>query len=169
MKQRGFTLIELLITLAVLAILVAIALPSFDETIKNNRIFSEQRKLLSAINLARSEAVSRNQTITIGSNNGARWDDGFSVYTDVEGNTAFGAADTLIKEINGNDNSDLQIIANAAGADFISFRSNGQLNEGGNEVVIAICDNRGADKGRQISINQVGRASVISPAPSCSP
>lgn len=171
MKQRGFTLIELMVALAVLAILVSIALPSFEETIKNNRINTEQRKLLSAINVARSEASSRNQVITIGSDGGSRWDDGFKIYTDNEaaGNSSYSAgADTLIKDVAGNNNKDLKILSNAAGASFISFKGNGLLNEA-EDVVIAICDDRGAARGRQITINRVGRASVISPAASCSP
>lgn len=171
MTQRGFTLIELLVTLVVLAILITIALPSFEETVQNNRINTEQRKLLSAINLARSEASSRNQVVTIGSASGARWDDGFRIYTDDEaaGNTAYSAGtDTLIKDIAGNDDNRLQILSNGAGASFISFRSNGLLNEA-NDVVIAICDNRGADQGRLITINRAGRATVTSPATTCSP
>lgn len=171
MKQRGFTLIELLVALAVLAILVAIALPSFEETIKDNRINTEQRKLLSAINLARSEASSRNQVITIGSDGGSRWDNGFKIYTDDEatGNTAYASgADVLIKEIAGNQDASLKMISNSTGSSFISFKGNGLLNEA-NDVVIAICDDRGASEGRQITINRVGRATVTSPATACSP
>lgn len=65
LRQKGMTLIELMITLAIFAILIAIAAPSFNDTIKGNRIESGLRELAGNLKFARSEAVNTQRTITI--------------------------------------------------------------------------------------------------------
>lgn len=169
MKQRGFTLIELMVTLAVLAILVTVALPGFNTLMDDHRIQAAQRSMLSALNLARSEASHRNQTITISSTGGADWGDGISIYTDGDagGNTAFTAGNTLIKDIGGVASDEITI--RTSGDSFISFQGNGMLNEGGNAVTMAICDDRGAAFGLVITVSRVGRASVTDNVASCTP
>lgn len=65
MKQRGLTLIELMITLAVLAVIVGIAVPSFNNMVQNNRSLSLGEDLASALNFARSEAIKRGARVTL--------------------------------------------------------------------------------------------------------
>ncbi|WP_458069224.1 GspH/FimT family pseudopilin [Rhodanobacter sp. BL-MT-08] len=57
---RGFTLTELMVTLTVLVILVAIAIPSFSRLILSNRLTTTANDMVGAINSARMEAVKRN-------------------------------------------------------------------------------------------------------------
>jgi type IV fimbrial biogenesis protein FimT len=66
MKNRlGFTLIELLITIVVLAVLLTLAAPSFRDVIQNNRVTAQANELVSALNLARSEAVKRGRNAQV--------------------------------------------------------------------------------------------------------
>jgi type IV fimbrial biogenesis protein FimT len=58
--QGGFSLVELVITIAVIAVLLAIGLPSFKSTMRSNRVASQGNSLQAAINLARSEAIRTN-------------------------------------------------------------------------------------------------------------
>ena len=64
-SQIGFTLIELLVTLTIVAVLLAIAIPGFNETLKNNRITSQVNEFTSALYYARSEAITRGKRVTL--------------------------------------------------------------------------------------------------------
>ena len=61
--QRGVTLIELMVTLAILAFLLLMAGPSFSEWMRNSKLRSAAESILSGIQLAKSEAVSRNTRV----------------------------------------------------------------------------------------------------------
>ncbi|MPS98116.1 MAG: prepilin-type N-terminal cleavage/methylation domain-containing protein [Pseudomonas sp.] len=54
---RGFTLIEMMVVVALVAILAALAAPSFIAQIANQRVSSAALELQSLLQLARSEAV----------------------------------------------------------------------------------------------------------------
>jgi type IV fimbrial biogenesis protein FimT len=70
--QFGFTLIELMMTIAVLAVLVTLAAPSFDSAILNGKLTSFANNFLASTRLARSEAIKRNAPVTLcRSNDGA--------------------------------------------------------------------------------------------------
>jgi len=54
-----------MITLAVLAIIVTLAVPAFTTLINNNRLTAQANELVADIQVARSEAVKRNQRVTL--------------------------------------------------------------------------------------------------------
>lgn len=58
-EQKGITLIELMLTIAVLAILAATALPSFIDSIERHRLIGAAETIYSELQYARSEAISR--------------------------------------------------------------------------------------------------------------
>ena len=59
-SNAGFTLVELLIAITVLAILAAVAVPSFAETLIRNQTAAQNNELVALIHLARNEAIRRN-------------------------------------------------------------------------------------------------------------
>jgi type IV fimbrial biogenesis protein FimT len=61
-RSRGFTLIELMVTIAVAAILIAIAVPSFKTLTVSNALTTTANDMVGALNLARMEAIKLNAT-----------------------------------------------------------------------------------------------------------
>src|SRR5690606_41595814 len=57
-RVKGFTLVELMVTVSVAAILMAIALPSFQNSSRNNAVRATTNDLISTINLARQQSMS---------------------------------------------------------------------------------------------------------------
>lgn len=64
-SQAGFTLIELLVTIVIVAILSAMAAPSYRSVITDMRMGSEINSLLGDLNFARSEALKRGQNVSV--------------------------------------------------------------------------------------------------------
>ena len=58
-RSKGFSLIELLVTVSVIGILAAIAVPNFQSSIQNSKADSEVSDLQRALNYARLEAINR--------------------------------------------------------------------------------------------------------------
>lgn len=80
LEQSGFTLIELMIVILIAGILLAIALPSFRDSIDRNRLRSITDTLYGDLQFAKSEAIKRNQPMTVDfttSGGGTTWCYGF--------------------------------------------------------------------------------------------
>lgn len=79
---QGFTLIELMVTLVVLGIIAAIATPAFTGLVNANRLTSQSNELIGAIQMARSEAIKRNERVSFcGSTDGAACVAGSATWT----------------------------------------------------------------------------------------
>ncbi|SEG76938.1 GspH/FimT family pseudopilin [Marinobacterium lutimaris] len=78
-RQQGVTFIELLISIAVLAILVALAAPYFGNYIERQRLVGATEALHGQIQQAKRAAISNNKTIFFNVTTGQAW---VSVYGD---------------------------------------------------------------------------------------
>lgn len=79
-KSKGLSIFELLVTLLLLSLSLSIVLPSFTESIKEQRLRQISTEFRSAIVLARSEAVKRNTYLSLVPR--GTWSDGWCVNTD---------------------------------------------------------------------------------------
>lgn len=64
-RVGGFTLVELMVTVAVLAILVTLAAPSFQEMTNRNNVVSGTNEMIALLQGARMEAVRLNSRVEV--------------------------------------------------------------------------------------------------------
>src|SRR5690606_661000 len=68
----GFSLIELMVVVAIVAILAVVAYPALGSVINSNRLSSHANEMVASLQLARSEAIRRNATVSVcGSTDGS--------------------------------------------------------------------------------------------------
>ena len=171
--SSGFTMVELMVAVAIVAILTAIALPSFQPTIRSNRLATATNLLSSAISLARSEAIkntrgggvcsSANGTSCSGATN---WSGGWMVWSDVNDTGAFEAGtDTVLRYMQGPRSV---VVSGPASPDAIRFDRRGRL-MGAADIQLAVqpdeCGNQ--DLRRTLVVTRVGQIRKVNPLGNC--
>ncbi len=159
-SNSGFTLVELLVTIGIAAIVISIGLPSFNITIRNSRLTTNANEFISTLNFARSEAIKRNQAVTI-RKKGNFWEDGWLVFTDINGNGSKDGSDTILRDHEALRNN-LTLRGTTRFVNRITYRASG-ISPNGSFV---LCDNNDkndlpeAYTSRLIIVNVVGRSRV---------
>lgn len=116
-RQQGFTVIELMTVIAIALILTMIAVPSFMDSMRRNAVTGRVNELLGALQIARSEAVTRNGTVTFCimdaddeevCDAGGSLADGWLVFSDVDGDAVMepGLGGDVILASSSDDESD---------------------------------------------------------------
>lgn len=104
--QAGFTLIELLVTVVLVAILTAIAIPSFRSIIQSNRAAAFANEFISAVYFARSEAIRRGTPITLCASSNttqtvcgasSNWPNGWIIFNDPNGDGVIASSTDRLK------------------------------------------------------------------------
>ena len=65
MRNRGFTLLGVLVVLALLAVLLSLAAPSFQGMQQKHQMQSQAEQFQASLLLARSEALRRQQRVAL--------------------------------------------------------------------------------------------------------
>jgi type IV fimbrial biogenesis protein FimT len=152
---HGFTMIELLVTMAIAGMLMMIAVPAFTAFVQNQRIITATNSLVLSLNLARSEAIKRDQPtgVTVCAStdsqtcNGTSWSQGWIVI-DTSGGANAGVLQG-VPSVGANDT-----ISEAAGQLQSVFQSNGTVTQAAS---FTVCDSRGATYAHSVDLGPTGR------------
>ncbi|SEA48003.1 type IV fimbrial biogenesis protein FimT [Microbulbifer marinus] len=153
-RSAGFTLIELMIVIAILAILIAIGVPSFTSLIKNNRLTSAANDLAGALHFARAEAVRRGSSVQVSSvsdniGNGVRvWFD-----ADGDGNLDSGADSSEELRLVRMAAPAVSVAADTGANVSLTFSARGRAS---GAVILSICDDRSGNYGKEVSLLATG-------------
>jgi type IV fimbrial biogenesis protein FimT len=182
-SQFGFTLIELMAALALAAILIALAVPSFTGLIERNRMESEVNRWLTDINFARSEAIKLGKQVSICRRDASaicdgdlsttcqcgnstvpnkEYHHGWLVFVDNSDSGHFqGPSGDVLLRVGGAASTGVTISGNQQANRRFSFTPNGELKSNDWPANTVLCtDNQSTNrsKGVRVAINTAGRA-----------
>jgi type IV fimbrial biogenesis protein FimT len=144
-KARGFTLVELLVTIAIAAILLALAAPSFKRTIQSNNMSNAVNTFMSDLRYARSEAIRRGGRVilcrtdlpesatpscdTSAGTTGKGWATGWIVMLDVDGDGNWSSGDQMLRLQSALNGIDTIVEGTASNATKFKFTATGRLSD----------------------------------------
>lgn len=170
-KQSGISLIELLGTISIVAVVNSLAGPTLGETFKRNQLRSQAERVMTTLNLARSEAVKRNQPVSIcrsedGASCSGEWSDGWIVFSNLDNdNVVDNGADEVIRVYKGL--ADGHRFTGTLGDDALTYFSDGSY-AAGSETVRICSEDGDLDQSWTVEVNTVGRPRVTQGASDCS-
>ncbi len=168
---RGFTLIEMMVTIALLAILIALVTPSFRDLLRDNRAAAQANALVGSLMLARSEAIKRNVPVVVCRSNtgtscaGSEWEDGWILWPDTDRDGALDpddgdgipeAGEEMILQVQEPLEGGFDLGATGAA---ITYRPDGTI-AGAADAFELVPPGGDTDHGRCIEIDATGRPSV---------
>lgn len=170
-KNNGFTVIELMLTIAVIAVVATLAIPSFQTMIMNNRLSSQVNEITSLVSFARSEASKRpDARITLCPSNdgatcsgGAPWETGWIAMLDVDGDQTVdaGDGDRVLRVGEPLAGGNTFRISGFGGNAFIQFDGSGQPVSPGTlgavDGTLVVCDSRGDELARGVVVMVSGQ------------
>lgn len=157
--MAGFTAIELMVTVAIIAILLALAIPSFNDATLSSQLAANANRLSGSATMARSEAIKRNANVIVCmSSNGTScatsggWEQGWII---LSGTTV------LLQEQAANLGLKLNVVPTTATS--LTFDATGVGTTQADFTICRATPTVGSQE-RKVSINSTGRISVTKTA-----
>lgn len=170
--MRGFTLLELMVVLAIAAILMAVAVPSFALLIQKNRLATQTNAFIGDLQFARAEAIKQGQTVTVcASSDGSSclgtttWNTGWIVFADPDNSKTRDTTkvtEAVLRRQAGWTASDTFTASNSIAV--ISYSRDGfALGLTGTITLTMRTNPSNAQTTRCVTLSLVGRPQVVSP------
>jgi type IV fimbrial biogenesis protein FimT len=171
--SAGFTLIELLFVVVIGIMLTTIGIPSYVNLVKSGRLTASVNNVVTAVQLARSEASKRGLPVTLcpsddsnadnpSCSGTAGWEEGFIAFVDQNGDGARDADDELVL-VQGRSAGDVFVVASDSLADGITYGGDGfpmALANASSNLVF--CDDPDDDRRtRVLNVSSTGRPMVV--------
>jgi prepilin-type N-terminal cleavage/methylation domain-containing protein len=173
-SRKGYTLLELMVVLSIVSILATVVVPGMQDGMRRNAKDSDMFGLMSAIALARSEAVTQSRTMSICRSvdqttcavaAGADWSAGWIVFTDAGTAGVVDGTDTILQV--GKAATDLSVITLKTftntnfPTDFLQFKDDGFLKNSSTGAYLKFCgkDNSVSDA-RAVWVSNTGRTTL---------
>jgi type IV fimbrial biogenesis protein FimT len=164
----GFTIIELMVTVAIASVLLAIAVPSFNQMIVSGRLTAQSNEMVAAMSLARSEAIKRNASVTL-----CRSENSTDCATAAGAwqNWIVRAGTTVVRQGSVNTFGGTLVMRSTLTIDQVVYGPDGLARTGGTTVAdhaITVCSRRGVDRNmRRIVLGAGSRMSTQSSNATC--
>lgn len=159
-EARGFTLIELMVTLAVMAVLLGIGVPSFQRLQQSTRTSTAFHLLTTSLALARLSAVKSNAPVSVCPSRDGRhcrgdtvWDDGWIVFADPEKNGQPDSETAVLQRIDGIGEG--LALRSTGGRKLVRFTPDGWAY--GSNLSVRLCVEKKAELLGMVVVNNAGR------------
>lgn len=167
----GMTFMELMVVMALAAVLLTVALPSFTAVINTSRQATLANTFLTSLHLARSEAIKRNARVVLcKSADGAscawngRWDQGWIVFHDADNDAQVGVGEELMRVYEALPGT-FSLGGNNPVANYVSYAPTGatRLTSGALQMgTVTLCRvAAGGQDARRIIVSGTGRPRVV--------
>ena len=158
-KHSAFTLLELMITIAIVGLVTAFAVPSMNTFTKDDRLATQINTLVGHLALARSEAVLRSQQVILcvsdnsTSCSGTDWSEGWIVFIDANNDSGFSTGEEVVRAQPALEGGN---ILNSSIGSSVTYDSRG-FAATGSTGTFSLCDDRGNEFIKSIAISNTGR------------
>lgn len=174
-SASGFTMIELMVVVVVIAVLLTVAVPSFESVMNGNRLAGASNELMASLQTARMEAVRRNARVVLclsaNANDAAPTCstanvNGWIVFADANKNGAYNSpGDTLLRT--SIVSPTVKVLSSATPAGVVVFRSDGFARTAANALLNGAVDmciptRRPPENVRHVIIAAGSRTSITS-------
>lgn len=161
-NQKGFTVVELMVVVGIATILVSVGIPSMQTMIQNNRISAQARAVVTALHYARSEAVTRKDSVNVVPTDGNSWANGMTVWVDTDGDGSMDNNDTEVLQVYEALNN--STLTPSATVTQITYEDDGSLSAPTSAFNFTLNLSECKVDGRTLSLSQNGRVSIAAVA-----